>query len=124
MTLVGEQDGIYAAFAVGEPARPPSAADCRIAAGPGQMLDAVFGKDLTYEQATELVTRALAVGFVGTHIERTNCSTFRVVVTGVPEDESVQREFREQVRRVGLDVSYEAAARFPEVPVGIPPVQP
>jgi hypothetical protein len=88
------------------------------------MLDAVFGKDLTYEQATELVTRALAVGFVGTHIERTNCSTFRVVVTGVPEDESVQREFREQVRRVGLDVSYEAAARFPEVPVGIPPVQP
>jgi hypothetical protein len=123
-TLVGEQAGIYAAFTVGEPARPPSAADCRIAAGPGQMLDAVFGKDLTYEQATELVTRALAVGFVGTHIERTNCSTFRVVVTGVPEDASVKREFREQVRRVGLNVTYEAAARFPEVPAGIPPVQP
>ena len=82
---------------VGEPARAPTAEDCRVAAGPGQLLDAVFGSDLTYADATALVTRALEVGFEGTHIERTNCSTFRVVVTGIPEDETVQREFSEQV---------------------------
>jgi hypothetical protein len=122
VTLVGEQEGIYAAFAVGEPARTPSPADCRIAAGPGQLLDAVFGKDLTYEQATALVTRALEVGFVGTHIERTNCSTFRVVVTGIPEDAKVQKEFAQQAERVGLPVEYEVALRYPEVPANVPPV--
>jgi hypothetical protein len=124
LALVSEHAGIYEAFVVGEPARPPSAGDCRIVAGPGQLLDAVFGKDLSYQDANALVTRALAVGFEGTHIERTNCSTFRVVVTGIPEEEAVQRAFAEQVRRVGLDVSYEPAARFPEVAAGIPPVRP
>ena len=123
--LVGEQTGIYAAFVVGSP--PASAStpeDCRVAPTAGQMLDAVFGRDLSYAEANALVARALEVGFEGTHIERTGCSTFRVVVTGIPEDEAVQREFRDQVRRVGLDVSYEPAARFPEVAAGTPPVPP
>ena len=122
--LVGEQEGIYAAFVVGAPIRAPTAEDCRIAAGAGQLLDGVFGKDLTYEDASALVARALAVGFEGTHIERTGCSRFRVVVTGIPEDVAVQRAFRGQVRRVGLDVAYEPAARFPEIEAGIPPVRP
>jgi hypothetical protein len=41
-----------------------------------------------------LVERALEVGFEGTRIERTGCSTFRVVVTEVPDDHAVQEEFR------------------------------
>lgn len=123
--LAGEQAGIYAAFVVGAPpARPSTPEDCRIAPTAGQLLDAVFGRDLSYAEASALVARALEVGFEGTHIERTGCSTFRVVVTGIPEDSGVQREFRAQVRRVGLDVAYEPAARFPEVAAGIPPVPP
>ena len=123
--LVGEQAGIYAAFVVGgPPARPSMPEECRIAPTTGQLLDAVFGSDLSYAEANALVARALAVGFEGTHIERTGCSTFRVVVTGVPEDATVQREFRDQVRRVGLDVVYEPAERFPEVAPGVPPVAP
>ena len=123
--LVGEQAGIYAAFVVGgPPARPSTPEDCRIAPTTGQLLDAVFGRDLSYAEASALVARALAVGFEGTHIERTACSTFRVVVTGIPEDATVQREFHDQVRRVGLDVTYEPAARFPEVAAGIPPAPP
>jgi hypothetical protein len=123
--LVGEQAGIYAAFVVGAPpARAAAAEDCRIAAQPGQLLDGVFGQSLSYAEASDLVTRALAVGFQGTRIERTGCSTFRVVVTGIPDDPTVQDEFRQQVEGVGLQVSYEAASRYPEVPAGVPPVPP
>jgi hypothetical protein len=122
--LVSEHEGIYAAFVVGAAARPSVPEDCRIAAAAGQLLDAVFGEELSYEEANALVARALGVGFEGTHIERTGCSTFRVVVTGIPENAAVQRAFRNQVRRVGLDVAYEPAARFPEVAAGIPPVPP
>ncbi len=123
VTLVGEHEGIYAAFVVGtEPARPPTPEDCRIASTPGQLLDAVFGRELTYPQATSLLARALGVGFEGTRIERTGCSTFRVVVTGVPEDASVKAEFAQQAERVGLPVEYEAAMRFPEVRPDVAPV--
>jgi hypothetical protein len=123
--LVGAQDGIYAAFVVdGPPARASTPEDCHIVAGPGQLFDAVFGKDLSYPEAVALVTRALGVGFEGTHIERTGCSRFRVVVTGIPEDETVQREFRDQVLRVGLDLTYEHAERFPAVEASIMSVSP
>jgi Glycosyltransferase family 87 len=125
LELVGEQPGIYAAYVVGgPPARMPAAEECHITAGPGQLLDGVFGSNLRYEQAGVLQMRALEVGFAGTRIERTGCSKFRVVVTGIPHDPAVQADFRRQVESVGLEVSYEAAVRYPEVAAGIAPVPP
>lgn len=113
--LVGEQQGIYAAFVVGgPPARTPVAEDCRISPAPGQLADAVFGDGLAYSEATKLRERALAVGFQGARIERTGCSTFRVVVTGVPSAEDVQTEFRDEVESVGLVVDFVPAVRYPE----------
>jgi hypothetical protein len=47
-----------------------------------------------------------------------------VVVTGIPDDPAVQREFRQETQSVGLDVSYEPAVRYAEVPPGITPVPP
>jgi hypothetical protein len=121
--LVGEQAGIYAAFVVGgPPARAPDPADCRIAGTTGQLLDAVFGRELSYVDSAALQARALEVGFVGTRIERTGCSLFRVVVTGIPDDPKVQDEFARQAEGVGLPVEYEAAVRYPEVPPDVAPV--
>jgi hypothetical protein len=116
LELVGEQPGIYAAFVVGgPPARAPLPEDCHIATSPGQLVDAVFGSELSYAAAKSLLERALAVGFEGTRIERTGCSRFRVVVSGVPEDTRVQREFSAQAERVGLPVDLIPAMRYPEV---------
>ena len=121
--LVGEQAGIYAAFVVGQPpARPPTQDDCRIAGTPGNLDDAVFGRELTYRDAVALQARALAVGFAGTRLERTGCSRFRVVVTGVPEDATVKVDFARQAEGVGLPVEYEDAMRYPEVSADIAPV--
>ncbi|MGH3126841.1 MAG: hypothetical protein ACRDPX_02860, partial [Gaiellaceae bacterium] len=121
--LVGEQAGIYAAFVVGGlPARPPAPEDCRIVATTGQLMDAVFGRDLSYAEAVALQARALEVGFIGTRIERTGCSAFRVVVTGIPEDATVKEEFARQAEGVGLPVEYEPAVRYPEVPADVAPV--
>jgi hypothetical protein len=121
--LVGEQPGIYAAFVVGgPPARAPTLTDCHLAGAPGHLNDAIFGRELSYPAASELTRRALEVGFQGAHIERTGCSTFRVVVTGVPDDPAVQDELRRETQSVGLDVSYEPAVRYPEVPADISPV--
>jgi 4-amino-4-deoxy-L-arabinose transferase-like glycosyltransferase len=123
--LVGEQPGIYAAFVVGDPpARAPTAEDCRISSTSGTGLDAVFGADLSYAEAKTLLERALTVGFVGTRIERTGCSSFRVVVTGIPEDEDVQAEFLREVRGVDLNVEFVPAERFPEVSPDVPPASP
>jgi hypothetical protein len=125
LQLVGEQAGIYAAFVVGRPpAREPAAEDCHITSTPGEQTDAVFGSRLSYEAARRLAQRALQVGFKGTRVERTACSEFRVVVTGVPDDPVVQADFREQAEGVGLTVSYEPASRYPEVSTEIPPVAP
>jgi len=122
--LVGEQEGIYAAYVVGPPpARAPTGADCHIASTPGTLVDGVFGAGLSYADAAALVKRALAVGFQGTRIERTGCSAFRVVVTGIPDDARVQKEFAAQAARVGLPVVYAAAQRYPEVSPDIPAVR-
>jgi hypothetical protein len=123
--LVGEQAGIYAAFVVGAPpARAPTAADCHIESTPGELLDAVFGSGLSYRAASDLVQRALHSGFQGARLERTGCGTFRVVVTGIPDDPGVQDEFRKETASVGLDVSFATATRYPEVNAGIAPVPP
>ena len=95
--------------------RPRTAASW---ARPGELVDAVFGSDLSYGDAAALQARALEVGFTGTKLERTGCSTFRVVVTGVPADDAVQADFARQAEGVGLPVEYEDAVRYPEVPSG------
>ena len=125
LELVGEQAGIYAAFVVGgPPAREPTDDDCHIGAAAGELKDAVFGSDLDYSAASELVRRALEVGFAGARIERTGCERFRVVVTGIPDDPAVQREFRQETQSVGLDVSYAPAERYAEVDPDITPAPP
>jgi hypothetical protein len=118
LTLVAEHEGIYAAFVVGDPpARAPTPADCRIASTPGQDFDAVFGDGLTYAEAKALRERAFAIGYTGgLKLERTGCSTFRVVVTGVPDDQGVQTRFERDAKKLGFDVTYAPATRFPEVP--------
>jgi hypothetical protein len=124
LELIGEQPGIYAAFVVGgPPARRPTAVDCHIAAGAGQLVDAVFATG-SYGEVATTARRALELGFEGTRVERTGCSTFRAVVTGMPDDPSVQQDFRRQARSVGLHVAYARAERYPEVSREIPPVSP
>jgi hypothetical protein len=123
--MVGEQPGIYAAFVVGAaPARAPTPTDCHISAAPGQLLDAVFGEGLRYEAARALASRALAAGFDGARVERTNCSTFRVVVTGIPDDAKVQADFSAETARVGFHPSYVPAVRYPEAATEVAPVPP
>jgi Glycosyltransferase family 87 len=122
--LVGEQDGIYAAYVVARPpARAPTLDDCHISSTPGQLVDGVFGDGLSYSDAVTLVRKALSLGFAGTRIERTGCSSFRVVVTGIPEDDAVQKEFRRETASVGLPVEFARAERYPEVSADIPAVR-
>ena len=123
LELVGQQEGIYAAFVVARPpSRAPTPEDCRIVGTPGELVDAVFGRDLSYRNAGALLTRAREGGFAGTKLERSGCSTFRVVVTGVPADDAVQADVARQAEGVGLPVEYEAAVRYPEVPSDVAPV--
>jgi hypothetical protein len=120
LDLVGEQPGIYAAFVAGRsPEREPTPVDCHLGSTPGTGFDAVFGAGLSYAKARALVERALGLGFSGTRIERTGCSTFRVVVTGLPDVRKVQEDFRREVERVGLSVEFVPAARYPEVPADV-----
>lgn len=122
--LVGEQEGIYAAFVVGgPPSRASTAEDCRISSYEGEFEDAIFGERLSYIDAQSLVRKMEQVGYQGVKLERTGCAEFRVVVTGVPDDERVREEFRTQAASVGLEVTYAPAVRFPEVSPDVPPVE-
>jgi len=98
--------------------------DCHIAPTSGQLNDAVFGSDLGYAEASDLAQRALDSGFQGTRVERTACDAFRVVVTGIPDDPAVKEEFLRETGRVGFDVSFAPAVRYPEVERGITRVPP
>ena len=121
---IGEQPGIYAAFAVGGRAQvAPTAADCHLSSSPGDELDAVFGDGLPYAEASSLVSRVLGSGFTGARIERTGCSTFRVLVTGVPATKHVQDGLRSEVESVGLHVRFVPAVRYPEVPADVAAVR-
>jgi hypothetical protein len=123
LTLVGEHQGIYAAFVVGgPPARAPTPQDCRISSYDGELADAIFGERLGYADARALVRALEGVGYQGVRLERTGCSEFRVVVTGIPDDESVRDEFRAQAASVDLEVRYAPATRFPEVSPDVEPV--
>jgi hypothetical protein len=125
LTLVSEHEGIYAAYVVGDPpARAAMPEDCRIAASGGQDVDAVFGDGLTYGEAKELRDRAFSIGYTGgLKIERTDCSTFRVVVTGLPDDAALQAQFKRDAKRLGFEVVYAPGTRFPEVPPDVSAVR-
>jgi hypothetical protein len=86
-------------------------------------VDGVFGDRLSYADAVTIVRKALASGFAGTRIERTGCSSFRVVVTGIPEDDTVQKEFRSETASVGLPVEFAPGKRYPEVSMDISAVR-
>jgi hypothetical protein len=121
--LLSEQLGVYEAFAVGRPPpRAPTAADCRIAPYSADLFDAVFASDVTYAKARDIQARALQSGFKGTLIERTGCSTFRVVVHGVPADRSTQDDFRRETAGVGFRVAIVPSEHYPEVPSDVRPV--
>jgi hypothetical protein len=121
--LLSEQSGVYEAFAVGRPPpHAPTAADCRIAPYSADLFDAVFASDVTYTKARDVQTGALQSGFTGTLIERTGCSTFRVLVRGLPADRHTQEEFRREAASVGFKIAIVPGMRYPEVPADVLPV--
>ena len=116
--IVQGQQGIDATFVVGRPpARLPDPAACGIRTYPGQLSDAVFGDRLLYARAQRLRAAAAADGF-GAKIERTGCSTFRVVVTGVPD--SARESFTHEAAGAGFRVRIVPAVRYPETPADAP----
>jgi hypothetical protein len=121
--LIGEQSGVYEAFAIGDPPpRAPTLADCHITSYPADLYDAVFASGVTYGEAREVQARALHSGFTGTLIEHTGCSTFRVVVRGVPAGRRTQEDFRRETASVGFKISIVPAMRYPEIPADVEPV--
>jgi hypothetical protein len=77
---------------------------------------------VTYTQAREVQARALRSGFTGTLIEQTGCSTFGVVVRGLPADRDTQEDFRRETRSVGFRIAIRPGERYPEVPADVQPV--
>jgi hypothetical protein len=121
--LISGQTGVYEAFAVGRPPlRPPTLSDCHIAPYRADLFDAVFAKDVTYAKAREVQARAIRSGFTGTLIEQTGCSTFRVLVRGLPADRRTQEDFRRETASVGLTIAIVPGMRYPEAPTDVQPV--
>jgi 4-amino-4-deoxy-L-arabinose transferase-like glycosyltransferase len=115
---VQSQPGINETFVVGRPpAATPDPSACRITAYPGQLSDAVFAEGLTYARARAIREAAAKVGF-GPIIERTGCSTFRVVLTGVPDD--ARKSFTKEAAGAGFRVRIVPAVRYPEVAPDVP----
>ena len=72
-------------------------------------IDAVFGYFDDEVAAAVVRDRALEVGFVGTELAWNGCGRVRVAVDGIPTLD-VGREFVEQARTVGFEVTLERAA--------------
>jgi hypothetical protein len=87
----------------------PTRDDCVRPATADGDIDAVFGYFDSESEAREMRDRALAVGFQGTELEMNGCGRVRVAVGGIPTLE-VGREFVEQARSVGFEVSLERAS--------------
>jgi hypothetical protein len=84
----------------------PSRDDCvRPADGDG-IVDAVFGHYDSETEARAVMERALAVGFPGVELTWNACGRVRVFLGGIPSPE-VGRDFAEQARSVGFDVTLE-----------------
>lgn len=86
----------------------PSRDDCVRPARSDGDIEAVFGYRESELEARALRDRALAVGFVGTESERDACGRARVFLRGIPTLE-VGREFVEQARAAGFEVTLEQA---------------
>jgi hypothetical protein len=86
----------------------PTRDDCVRPATVDGDIDAVFGYFESEREAVELRDRALATGFMGTGIAWTGCGRVRVAVGGIPTLE-VGREFAEQARAAGFEVTLEQA---------------
>jgi hypothetical protein len=121
LQIVGEQPDVYAAFVSGSPSRQPSPADCRISSYPGELDDAVFADGVDYATARAVFGRASKI-FQHVKLERTNCSTFRVVISGLPTTAEGQADFRHEAASTGFEVSFVPAVRYPEVPADVAPI--
>ena len=92
-----------AVLATGAP-RFPSRADCVRPATEDGDIEAVFGYFDSVREASVLRDKALAVGFQGTEVQANACGLVQVSVGGIPTLE-VGREFAEQARSVGFEVT-------------------
>jgi len=86
----------------------PSRDDCVQPATMDGDIDAVFGYFDSERDAVAMRDRALAVGFIGTEMLGNGCGRVRVAVGGIPTL-VVGREFAEQARAAGFDVTLEQA---------------
>lgn len=86
----------------------PSRDDCARPAVEGAEIEAVFGRFDGEEEAVEVRDRALETGFTGVETQRDGCGRVKVVLHEIPSLE-VGREFAEQARAAGFDVTLEQA---------------
>jgi hypothetical protein len=121
--IVGEQAGIYTVFVSGVPSRAAVPSDCHLSSYPGQLLDGILGENLSYPEAKALRAEAVSMGYASSKVEQTNCDSFRVVVTGVPEPKANQADFLEESIRAGFKARIEAPERWPEVPTDVVPAR-
>jgi hypothetical protein len=84
--------------------RFPSRSECVNPALEDGDIEAVFGYFDSVQEASIVRDQALAVGFQGTEIHGNACGRVEVAVGGIPTLE-VGREFAEQARSVGFDVT-------------------
>lgn len=84
--------------------RFPSRSECVKPALEDGDIEAVFGYFDSVQEASVVRDRALAVGFQGTEIHGNACGLVQVAVGGIPTLE-VGREFAEQARSVGFEVT-------------------
>ena len=91
----------------GAPAFPSRDSCVRPAMEDGE-IDAVFGRFDSERAATSVRARALAAGFQGTEAAGDGCGRVRVFLSGIPTME-VGREFAEEARSVGFEITLEQA---------------
>jgi 4-amino-4-deoxy-L-arabinose transferase-like glycosyltransferase len=119
---VSEEPGANATFVVGTPpSLAPDPSACHISSYGGQLKDAVFADSVGYAEAKRVAVQAAQVGFRSAKIEQTGCSTFHVVVTGVPDE--AKTGFTKEAASVGFRVKIAPALRYPQVPVDVPPMR-
>jgi hypothetical protein len=95
-----------AVLALGNGPEFPTRTDCvRPPTGEGE-LQVVFGYRDSESEARKLRDEVLAVGFLGTEVERDGCGRVRVAVDDVPSRE-VGEEVIRQARTVGLEPTLE-----------------
>lgn len=101
---------VYPAYVLASEGGPsfPTRDECATPATTDGDIDAVFGYFDTEREAVVVRDRALEVGFVGTGISWNGCGRVRVAVGGIPTL-AVGRDFVEQARGVGFDVTLEQA---------------